>query len=80
VLEEFIPLRKEASDGNTQRTDTSNNKADEVDAAKDKKNWMSSVQLWSGDNQNQAQTLVSESKSRKVRKQTSFNCRIQFLI
>lgn len=62
VFEEFIPLRKEIIGGNNQKNDTSNNQADEEDSTKDKKNWMSSVQLWSGDNQNQTQTLVSESQ------------------
>lgn len=74
VLEEFIPLRRETGGENTQdNTSTHNNQADEEeDSSRDKKNWMSSVQLWSADksptttaqncNLNQSQTLVSESQ------------------
>lgn len=77
VLEEFIPLRKEnGGEINPINNNNNSNKADEEDSSRDKKDWMSSVQLWSADNLptstaqtinqnqnlNQNQALVSESQ------------------
>lgn len=78
VLEEFMPSKKETDDENNQIR-SNNNKADGEDSSnKDKKNWMSSFQLWSADDfptstapnynqkqkqkQNQDQTLFSDYK------------------
>lgn len=74
VLEEFIPMRKDSDDVNSQINHQNNhsNRTDEADSSRDKKDWMSSVQLWSADNfpasiqqnchHNQTQTLVSENQ------------------
>lgn len=74
VLEEFIPMRKDSDDANSQIIHQNNHssKTDEADSSRDKKDWMSSVQLWSADNfaasthqnchHNQTQTLVSENQ------------------
>lgn len=43
VLEEFIPLRKECDQKEESETEKE---------CRDKKNWMSSVQLWHADNDN----------------------------
>ncbi|XP_021731712.1 transcription factor HHO6-like [Chenopodium quinoa] len=67
VLEEFIPLKKEAEN-------TELNKTSEDDSGKDKKNWMSSVQLWNSphlirnSNSNQVQNHVSESPKEDEKK------------
>lgn len=45
VLEEFIPLKKDSSSSENSES----NKTDEEDSRRDKKNWMSSVQLWNTD-------------------------------
>ncbi|PIN14192.1 hypothetical protein CDL12_13179 [Handroanthus impetiginosus] len=58
VLEEFIPLKKSCTDqscDNSKEKDISN---------KDKRNWMSSVQLWNSDNNNHhPDTDLSNNKS-----------------
>lgn len=55
VLEEFIPLKKCKSDGDDFDVGDDKNEESatfkrEKESSNDKKNWMSSVQLWSSDN------------------------------
>jgi len=45
VLEEFIPLKKEI-DQSEENNDNDRDKNNDNECSKDKKNWMSSVQLW----------------------------------
>ncbi|CAL1372507.1 unnamed protein product [Linum trigynum] len=49
VLEEFIPLKRSCEEDEDERKDNSRIKNDKDSSSKDKKNWMSSVQLWSSD-------------------------------
>ncbi|KAL2927579.1 Transcription factor HHO5 [Bienertia sinuspersici] len=62
VIEEFIPLKKDSNS----KTETDEG---EEDCGKDKKNWMSSVQLWNSDDVTpphmSCQTLVKEQKMNK---------------
>uniref|UniRef100_A0A803LNV5 HTH myb-type domain-containing protein n=1 Tax=Chenopodium quinoa TaxID=63459 RepID=A0A803LNV5_CHEQI len=78
VLEEFIPLKKESEN-------TELNKTSEDDSGKDKKNWMSSVQLWNSphlirnSNSNQAQNHVSESPKEDVKQNQNLGSEIHDL-
>lgn len=61
VLEEFIPLKKICSDEKDDKVDDSKEK--DV-SSRDKKNWMSSVQLWNSDDQtSDSNTDYSSKKS-----------------
>lgn len=48
VLEEFIPLKKKDCEENHEQPNNNNINKNEKDS-RDKKNWMSSVQLWNTD-------------------------------
>ncbi|CAI0447022.1 unnamed protein product [Linum tenue] len=51
VLEEFIPLKKSCEEDEDERRENTRIKNDKDSSSKDKKSWMSSVQLWSSDDQ-----------------------------
>ncbi|KAL1561031.1 transcription factor HHO2-like [Salvia divinorum] len=64
VLEEFIPIKKSGIDGNDDKAEDSKEK--EI-SSRDKKNWMSSVQLWNSDDQNADYTSKKLSTSSKTK-------------
>lgn len=64
VLEEFIPLKKELGDQSEEEEENDDDKDD--NECRDKRNWMSSVQLW---NNNTTTTTTNNNNNASDRKQ-----------
>ncbi|RZC24835.1 Myb family transcription factor EFM isoform B [Glycine soja] len=65
VLEEFIPLKKERGDQSEEEEEEEENDDDDDNECRDKRNWMSSVQLWN----NNTTTATTNNNNPSDRKQ-----------